>query len=174
VSVPLLAEAFVLVPVESFGICGELRSRWHLMLCNTMMYVGTGPVAEQDNFLKVCPGNQEPSLVFSGGLVFYNRLNCRCADCRAKRSVGLSCLIQHFKCLHVYCFRRQARPAAFDPVLSFVIASWLRMVPRQPVKLHARNAAYQALLETRCGRVFQVKRRPCEVCAQTSCDIHNC
>jgi hypothetical protein len=53
----LLAKAFVLVPVESFGIGGELKCM-HLPKKNTM-YVAPGP-AEQDNFFKVCPGNQKP------------------------------------------------------------------------------------------------------------------
>jgi hypothetical protein len=30
------------------------------------------------------------------------------------------------------------------------------------------------LLETGRGRVLQVKCRPCEDCAQTTCDVHNC
>jgi hypothetical protein len=53
---------FVLVPVESFGIGGELRCTWRL-LCKTIVYVATGP-AEHDNFLKVCSGNQEPWLLY--------------------------------------------------------------------------------------------------------------
>jgi hypothetical protein len=51
----LLVKTFVLVPVESFGIGGELKCTWRLPKTNTM-YVEPGP-AEQDNFFKVCSGN---------------------------------------------------------------------------------------------------------------------
>ncbi len=54
----LLVKTFVLVPVESFGIGWEVKCTWQLPKKNTM-YVEPGP-AEQDNFFKVCPGNQKP------------------------------------------------------------------------------------------------------------------
>jgi hypothetical protein len=54
-----LAKTFVLVPVESFGVGGELKCTWRLPK-NNLMYVEPDGPAEQDNFFKVCPGNQKP------------------------------------------------------------------------------------------------------------------
>jgi hypothetical protein len=56
----LLVKMFVLVPVESFGIGGKPKCTWQLPKTSPM-YREPGP-AEQDNFFKVCPGNQKPWL----------------------------------------------------------------------------------------------------------------
>jgi hypothetical protein len=65
----LLVKTFVLVPVESFRIGGELKCTWRRPKKKNTMYVEPGP-AEQDNFFKVCPGNQKPWLLWPCLLLF--------------------------------------------------------------------------------------------------------